>query len=350
MKNLLNMCNFLRFSVALIMPYYWINPLADSRWSEFIDHHAYSSVFHTPGWLRALHRTYGFTPTVLTTSPPGTALADGIPFCRIRSPITGSRLVSLPFTDHCQPLSAPESLLELLPDICDHERLKYVQLRPLVPPPLPRFSSSERYYFHLLDLRPPMEEIFGRFHRDCIRRKIRRAERESLVCEAGRSNSLLDEFFNLQVTTRRRHGLPPQPRQWFRNLLDAMEETATIRVARFRGRAIASILMLRHKQTEVYKYGCSEAEDNRRGGMQLILWQAIEEAKRKGMQWMDLGRCDIEDEGLAVFKERWGAERKELVYFSYPQRSQRKVPLRFFARLPRPVLIAAGRLLYRHMA
>jgi lipid II:glycine glycyltransferase (peptidoglycan interpeptide bridge formation enzyme) len=35
---------------------------------------------------------------------------------------------------------------------------------------------------------------------------------------------------------------------------------------------------------------------------QLLLWKAIEEAKAEGMQFMDLGRCDIEAEGLAVFK------------------------------------------------
>jgi hypothetical protein len=331
------------------MPHYWIDPLSDPRWAAFIDGHPSASAFHTPAWLGALNRTYGYTPTVLTSSPPGHPLADGIVFCRIRSPITGARLVSLPFTDHCAPLSAPEELLQVLPEIRDREKLEYVELRPLETPSPARFSISERYYFHRLDLSPSLEEIFRRFHGNCVRRKIRRAEREHLMCEAGRSDGLLNEFFALQVTTRRRHGLPPQPRQWFRNLLDAMPEDASIRVARYRGRPIASILTLRHKQTAVYKYGCSEAADNRRGGMQLLLWQAIEGAKREGMREMDLGRCDLGDEGLAVFKERWGAERKELSYYSYPERTPRHPKAGLIARLPKPLLIAAGRILYRHM-
>ena len=83
--------------------------------------------------------------------------------------------------------------------------------------------------------------------------------------------------------------------------------------------------------------------------MQLLLWRAIEDAKTRGMEWMDLGRCDIGEESLAVFKERWGAERREMSYFRYPAYVQRKSSSTFLAKLPTPLLIAAGRLLYRHM-
>jgi CelD/BcsL family acetyltransferase involved in cellulose biosynthesis len=332
------------------MLYYWIDPVNDPRWVEFIAQHPASSVFHTPAWLRALQRTYGYTPAVLTTAPPDTLLADGIVFCRIRSRITGARLVSLPFSDHCQPLSASRELLSALPEICRREKLKYVELRPLVPPTASGLSVSMRYRFHVLDLRPPLEDLLRSFHADCIRRKIRRAEREGLECEAGRSARLIDEFYALQVITRRRHGLPPQPREWFQNVIYEMGEEGMIRVARFKGRAISAILMLRHKQTATYKYGCSDAEDNNRGGMQLILWKAIEEAKGAGMQSMDLGRGGIEDEGLALFKERWGAQRQEISYFRYPSsRANREFSSTVLRRLPKAILIMAGRLFYRHM-
>jgi hypothetical protein len=333
--------------------YYWIDPLKDSRWAEFVERHPHSSIFHTPAWLGALRRTYGFEPVAITSSPPGTELTSGIPFCRVRSILTGNRLVSLPFSDHCRPLASPEELpglLEAVRETLALDRLKYAELRPRDEPALPGFTCSQRYLFHMLDLRPSLNEIFHKFHADCVRRKIRRAAREGLTVDAGRSDALLHDFYTLQVETRRRHGLPPQPRRWFSNLVAAMGEKATVRVARADGRAIAAILMLRHKQIDVYKYGCSRAEDNNRGGMQLILWKAIEDAKACGMQEMDLGRGDFEDEGLAHFKERWGAERQELSYFRYPAAAHRKISIPFLGRLPKPVLIAAGRLLYRHMA
>jgi hypothetical protein len=301
--------------------------------------------------MRALQRTYNFTPTVLTTDPPGHNLTNGIPFCRVNSILTGRRLVSLPFSDHCQPLSAPDELIQSLPDICRREKLKYIELRPLEPSSPPGLTSSEKFLFHVLDLRPALDDIFRKFHNDCIRRKIRRAEREGLIADAGNSEKLLDDFYSLLIITRRRHKLPPQPRQWFQNLLESMGEKATIRVARSNERPVAAILTLQHKQTAVYKYGCSDDSDSNLGGTQLILWKAIEDAKAKGMQSMDLGRCDLDGEGLAIFKERWGAVRHELEYFRYPApKPGKKLSLGFLANLPDPLLIAAGRLLYRHMA
>jgi hypothetical protein len=329
---------------------YWIDPLTDPRWERLIDRHASSSIFHTRAWLMALRKTYGYEPLALTQSPPDAELADAIPFCRVRSILTGTRLISLPFSDHCEPLSVSEELLQALPEICVSKKLKYVELRPLSPRATRGLDVSQRFLSHSLDLRPEIDQLQRRFHADCIRRKIRRAEREHVIMETGNSESLLNDFYALQVLTRRRHGLPPQPRAWFRNLMAAMNDMATIQVARANGRAVAAILMLWHKRTAVYKYGCSDAAANNLGGMQLLLWKAIEQAKSFGMESLDFGRCDFEDESLAVFKERWGAVRNGISYIRYPVRAQRRAPTTLLSKLPGPVLVVAGRLLYRHMA
>jgi len=331
---------------------YRLDPLTDARWADFVERHPQSSVFHTAAWLSALQRTYKFQPLVITSSSPGEALANGIPFCLVRSVLTGNRLVSLPFSDHCSPLaSAGElpALLDAARESVAGDRLKYAELRPLEAIQPPGFVRSQRFAFQVLDLRPPLDAVTKRFHRDCVRRKIRRAEREGLTVSAGSSEALLDDFYALQVITRKRHGLPPQPRSWFRNLLDAMGEKAALRVAYASGRAVAAILTLRHRSTEVYKYGCSRAEDNNLGGMQLLLWRAIEDAKGAGMTEMDMGRSDLQDEGVIQFKDRWGAERRDIDYYRYPVAAADRPSATLFGKLPKSVLIAAGKLLYRHM-
>ena len=68
-----------------------------------------------PGHLEALRRTYGYETVVYAANVSGRGLVNGIPFCQIRSRLTGRRLVSLPFSDHCQPLvDNPEEVHELL--------------------------------------------------------------------------------------------------------------------------------------------------------------------------------------------------------------------------------------------
>src|SRR5262249_25321288 len=146
-------------------------------------------------------------------------------------------------------------------------------------------------------------------HKDSTQRKIRRAEREGLTYEDGRSAPLLNAFFGLLLVTRRRHQLPPQPKQWFQNLIDCFGESLKIRVASKDGRPIAAILTLRHKNTLLYKYGGSCVECNNMGGMHLLLWKSIQEAKQYGLRKFDLGRSDYENTGLITFKDRWGGTR-----------------------------------------
>src|SRR5262245_60013612 len=202
------------------MPVHEIDPLGDPKWTAFIDSHPFSSIFHTKEWLEALHRTYRYVPIAFTTSAEGKALANGIVFCKVNSWLTGSKLVSLPFSDHCEPLVEDQAeLRELLHAVAGMagRNFKYTEIRPckLAPHSESDRSSVSQSYFHYLDLRPPIEELYSRLHKDGIQRKLRRAERECVVVDQGRSELLLGEFYQLLLLTRRRHRLPPQPLAWF---------------------------------------------------------------------------------------------------------------------------------------
>jgi lipid II:glycine glycyltransferase (peptidoglycan interpeptide bridge formation enzyme) len=167
---------------------------------------------------------------------------------------------------------------------------------------------------------------------------------------------MLGKFYGLLVTTRRRHCLPPQPLSWFRALINAFGDDLKIRVASKGDIPIASILTLSHKTSMVYKYGCSNAHFHRFGGMALLLWNAVQEAKDKGMHELDMGRSDRDNAGLISFKERFGAVGRPLLYWTYPDRRkatlgiQDRAMIRSLARVtPEFALRAIGTLLYRHM-
>src|SRR6266481_4360846 len=83
---------------------YEVDPLRDPRWQTLVEQHPHASVYHTAGWLQALHHTYGYEPVAFTDSPPTSDLKKALLFCDIRSWLTGHRMVSLPFSDHCAPL------------------------------------------------------------------------------------------------------------------------------------------------------------------------------------------------------------------------------------------------------
>ena len=79
-------------------------PLNDARWDEFLGRHSRASLFHSTPWLKALNQTYDYPVVGYTTCEPGEELKNALVFCRVESWLTGRRLVSLPFSDHCEPL------------------------------------------------------------------------------------------------------------------------------------------------------------------------------------------------------------------------------------------------------
>lgn len=340
-----------------------INPLLDDRWPELTGRHPNASVFHSRGWLNTLQTTYGYEPLAFTTSAPSEELTNALLFCVVRSWLTGSRLVSLPFSDHCDPLVESAEQFQAL---CAHvealgisERWNYVEMRTGNPSlgVADGFQQYRVYRRHRLDLRPCLDALQKGFHKDCIRRRIRHAEREGLRYEEGRSEPLLQQFYSLVVQTRLRKHLPPQPFEWFQNLIACMGKDVCIRVAFKGNQPIAGIVTLDHGKKMYYKYGASDAEFNHLGATPVLFWRAIKAAKAVSMEELDLGRSDLDNWGLIRFKERWSAEGVPLTMWRAPapvvspsfERLKLRLAKTICAYSPSRMLILAGRLLYRHI-
>jgi CelD/BcsL family acetyltransferase involved in cellulose biosynthesis len=340
-----------------------IDPLADARWDQLVALHPNASIFHTRAWLEALQRTYGYRPVVYATTR-GTQLEEAVAFCRIESWLTGRRLVSLPFSDHCQPLASGGALDAIRAHVRERRQragLRYVELRPLTcegqGSSHDGFAVSERVSFQTIDLRPDLPVLFKQMHDSCVRRKIKRAEREGLTYEVGRSEELLQKFRQLLFLTRRRHKLPPQPAAWFRNIASLLGDSMRVHMMSKDGVPAASILTLHFGQQVTYKYGCSDARFNNLGGTPLLFWKVIQQAKEEGATLLDLGRSDYCDPGLIAFKEHLGGQSTELCYYRTPAPVERTANSSWakecagslLARTPDRLLDAAGKLLYRHL-
>lgn len=302
---------------------YRIDPLGDPRWERFLQAHPRASLFHSSPWLSALRKTYGYEATAYTTSPSDTDLENAILFCKIESWLTGRRIVSLPFSDHCEPLVDSEEDVNMLSAFLEDEvrgkSLDYMEVRPLgtFAPATSLNRTTVTYSVHSLDLRPDLDSLFDHLHKSSTQRKISRAAREGLTYREGSSEDLLDEFYRLFTLTRRRHRLPPQSKAWFANLIEAFGPALKVRVAFKDDRAIAAIITIAHKETLAYKYGACDARFNRLGSMHLLLWRAIQDAKESGLSFLDFGRTDEGQEKLITFKNRWGAVQSSMTYSRY---------------------------------
>lgn len=349
-----------------VLAVHQLDPLQDPRWADFVNRHPRASIFHTRGWLEALSRTYRYTPIAFTTASPTAELTNAVVFCHVQSFLTGRRMVSLPFSDHCEPLVSDPSELECVLQHLQADRLarkwKYVEFRPVNGAPSPAvqpdgFQPSDRYFLHTIDLRPPLEVLFRSFHKDSVQRRIRKAEKDGVSYQYGRSDDLLQKYCRLALLTRRRHQVPPQPLEWYRNLLACMGDAIEIHVASKGDVPVASIITLRFRDTLVYKYGCSDAAWNHLGATPLLFWKAIERAKAGGASEFDLGRSDLDNQGLITFKARWASQSTDLTYWRSPGHSGvtggdgklRKFAKSLFSCMPDSLLKITGKLIYPHV-
>jgi hypothetical protein len=348
------------------MQIYQIDPTKDGRWPELVEQDPKASVFHTVGWLKALRLTYGYEPVAFTTSLPTEELKNALLFCRIQSWLTGHRLVSLPFSDHCEPLCNSgddlDFLIRYLQTTMERQNLRYLEVRPIngsfgQMSEVHGFRPAAKFYLHVLDLRPDLDVVFRSLHKDSVQRRIHRAQRAGVSEKCGRSDDLLKEFYSLFVMTRGRHGLPPIPYTWFRNLIQFQGEALEIRVAYKADTPISAILTLRCKDAVYYKYGCSDTQFNRFGAIPWLLWKAIASAKLNGASEFDMGRTEEQNAGLLAFKNRWVPQPRRLVYWRFPDTAsldlvngwELKMAKGVFSFMPGRLRTIAGNFIYRHI-
>lgn len=239
---------------------------------------------------------------------------------------------------------------------CSYAELRPTSAFPIIESP---WRTAERFYLHRLDLRPGARAVFHAFHRDCVQRRIRHADRSAITITEGRDPGTVKRFYGLVVETRRRHGLLPQPIAWFSNIMKCLGESASIFSAWKEGKTIAAILTLQHGKTLYYKYGASMAKFHKFGAMPYLLWHAIQGGIENGLEELDLGRSDCDSLGLVTFKERWNAVRSVTSYLRSPVNEPpttagkiwmlRTLPT-ICKYAPTDCLAALGAITYRHFA
>ena len=345
-----------------------LDPLTDPRWRELVQRDARASAFHTPEWLEALRRTYGFVPVVYATDSSRSELRNAIPFCAVTSWVTGRRLVSLPFSDHCEPLvDGPAPLGEILDHVTADARRRgwrYVQLRPRTGAATTGargFRHGESNYHHTIDLRPDLDTLFKGIKTD-NRTAIRKAERSGLRHLVGRDAAFVRAYFALHVMTRSTQGVPPQPAAWFQNLARSLGDMLDIHLLLQDDTPIAGMVTIQFRDQLMCKYTASDRLRDHTGLGKSLLWQSIRRAKERGATSLDWGRCEPVDVGLAQYKERFGAQRSENSYLRFSSVPADPVPAArpraqwvagaarsVIPRLPPSVLRVAGRFAYRHV-
>jgi hypothetical protein len=337
------------------------DPVHNPGWDHMVALHRDAGCFHTSAWAKVLRQTYGHHSFYLRFSR-GRRLAALIPLMEVRSLFTGRRGVCLPFSDSCEPLIFDPDAVDWVRDrilsFARERRWKHVEIRG-GKSFQPASSSTAKFYGHTMDLRRRVDELADRFD-SSVRRAIRKAECSNVSVLVSRNRQALSDFYRLHVQTRRRHGLPPQPVSFFRNIYEHIIKPGlgfTV-LAQRESCTIAAAIFFRFGKNALYKYGASDKRFQEFRANNLVMWHGIQFLARAGAEKLHFGRTDCENDGLRRFKLSWGTQEETIGYFRFDPLSQQSLMparrdsgfnKRIFGRLPLVFNRLAGSIIYPHL-
>ncbi|HSR21917.1 MAG TPA: GNAT family N-acetyltransferase, partial [Candidatus Eisenbacteria bacterium] len=133
----------------------------------------------------------------------------------------------------------------------------------------------------------------------------------------GRTGDEMGAFYRLHLLTRRRQGVPVQPRRFFDAIwrhLVAPGFGVVVLAETPSGRTAAGAVVLAGNGTAMVKYQASDETCWELRPNHLCYWAAIRWASETGHRRFDFGRSESRHAGLQRWKAGWGAGATPLTY------------------------------------
>jgi hypothetical protein len=311
----------------------------DARIIPFLSSHPGALIYHHPGWLNALQEESGQECWMLACECDDGSLwgimplayTRGLPF-NVADHQTKRRISSLPRTPFVGPLSTnSEATKLLLGAAIKLAETENMQLQVKTESPLPHgihdhLICAEWRPTYVLALPKSREQLrFGDAKsRHRLRWGVKKATKLGLVVRPAETESDLEAWYTLYLTTMRRNFVPPRSYKLFLSLWRDFRKCGSMRLLlaeqiNATGRTlIAGSVFLMKGKTVFYAFTGSLTQHLSMHANDIILWEAIHRACHDGYKLFDFGEVAEEHPELVRFKTKWGSTPKPLYRHYYP--------------------------------
>ncbi|HVB23702.1 MAG TPA: GNAT family N-acetyltransferase [Ktedonobacteraceae bacterium] len=341
---------------------------ATTSWATTLEQQRQNVFYYHSAWLELITNLYGYTVIPLTTTNDAGEVSGYLPLCLMHSPLTGRRLVSLPFSDHCPILAESErdadNLVAQAIELAHQHKARYLELRTGGNDALAGrgdMIQGDLYVRWVMPLTNNPDTLWSQMRKP-VQHQIKKSRKLGVEIRLAESPEDVLHYYQLHLQTRsKKHGMPTQPQRYF---LDAWHAFAShnmmqILLAEHEGHTIAGMVLFAAGKTVRYAYGASDEQYLHLAPNNLLMWTAMTWGCSHGYQELDMGRTANDNEGLMEFKRRWGAIQTPLPYYYYPRidglaaTSERSRKFRLLTacwrKLPLQVAGPLGGHLYRHL-
>ncbi len=168
---------------------------------------------------------------------------------------------------------------------------------------------------NILDITKSEEELSAQM-RKTTRYEIRKAQNLSIMIEKSKDEKSIKAFYDLQIETAKRQKFVPFSFSFFREQFKVFFESdrGLLYTALYDGKVLAQAFIIFYGAEAVYHYGASTDEGRKYPGAYLLQWEAIKEAKRRGMRrynFWGVAPLEAKDHrfyGVSVFKRGFGGQ------------------------------------------
>jgi lipid II:glycine glycyltransferase (peptidoglycan interpeptide bridge formation enzyme) len=217
-------------------------------------------------------------------------------------------------------------------------------------------QTSVCHVMHVLTLSPDPEHVYKSFKKG-HRYNIHKSENNNLTVIQVESRADFEKYYFLHLQTRRRLGVPAQPRKFFNLIWEKIIQPGhgLVSLVLNGQEAVAGAVFLTSNRTIIYKYSASNQKFWASYPNNLLLWNTIQWACKSGYQTFNFGSSEVSNLGLRAFKNGWGAEEQFLSY-SYlgirppfvPDGVSKKIIKTVISHSPTFVCRLMGEILYKH--
>lgn len=166
------------------------------------------------------------------------------------------------------------------------------------------------------------EEQLLALMRKTTRYEIRRAANLGIKIETSKDENAIKSFYDLQKETAKRQRFVPFSYSFFKEQFKVFFDAglALLYTASLEGRVLAQAFIIFYGAEAAYHYGASTLEARKYPAAYLLQWEAIKEAKRRGMKRYNFWGVAPEEAknhrfyGVSVFKRGFGGEDVEYLH------------------------------------
>ena len=172
-----------------------------------------------------------------------------------------------------------------------------------------------------LDITKSEEQLLTQM-RKTTRYEVKKAMKENIKIIISNNPSDIKKFYDLQIETARRQKFVPFSYKFLYEQFKifAQSGNALLYKAKFENKLLAQAFVIFYEKEAVYHYGASTDDGRRYPGAYLIQWEAILEAKKRGMTRYNFWGVAPENKqyhrfaGLSLFKRGFGGEDFEYLH------------------------------------